>query len=66
MAKIMVSVRRLRVMGVRLIPMLRATRSMLSSSSDSVLNGAFLGKRALMRLYPRRKSTKRDPRMYLA
>lgn len=34
----------------RLIPMLRAMRSMLSSSSDLVGIGTFLGKRALMKL----------------
>jgi len=48
-----------------LIPALRATLSMLSSSSDLVLKGTSFGKRALMKAYPGRYSTKKDPRMYL-
>ena len=41
----------------RLIPMLRATRSMLSNS--------FVGNRALIMVNPGRNMTKIDPRMYL-
>ena len=50
----------------RLIPELRAIRSMVSSSFDFVGMGTFFGKRALIKLYPGRNSTKRDPRRYLA
>lgn len=47
-------------MGTRakLIPILRATRSMLSSS--------FSGNNAFMKVYPGSHRTKIDPRMYLA
>ena len=43
--------------SARLIPMLRAVRSMRSSS--------FFGKRSLMRLYPGRNRTKMAPSMFL-
>jgi len=49
----------------RLIPMLNAIRSMLSSSFDLVGIGTLDGKRAFMKLYPGNQRTKIEPRIYL-
>jgi hypothetical protein len=51
------------VIGTRamLIPALNAMRSMLSSPSVPNGIGTLVGKRALMKAYPGRYSTKKDP-----